>query len=311
MTTDKTPPEHPVAEESAEEEPQVFAVSKEVNEVKFTRRSFLELTAAAAAAAALASCDEFGNPIAADTPTPTATDTPTPTPTATDTPTPTATDTPTATATDTPTPTSTQTPTPLPKCVVQPSSIYMRAGPGTNYPVVVALEQGNAPEVIGRNDGGSWLKVRTSDGKEGWVAANIVECSSPIQAIPVEHDIPAPPPQAQPSPTATDAPVAPVPQAIGTPGRLGRGEWGAEYTIGGQTYHHTECGAAIPAGAVCTCNCHSVPWCPGDVPACDCDCVCVGHCDGHVPACQCDGHAGGGGGGTTCTCDVVHYWYPN
>ena len=48
------------------------------------------------------------------------------------------------------------------------------------------------------------------------------------------------------------------------------------------------CGAAIPAGAVCTCNCVA-----GSVPSC----TCVGH------TCSCNSHRSGGGGG--------HYWHPN
>jgi len=47
------------------------------------------------------------------------------------------------------------------------------------------------------------------------------------------------------------------------------------------------CGSAIPSGAVCVCNCVA------SAAPCSCDGVC-----------SCDGH-------TTCTCDSVHYWYPN
>jgi WD40 repeat protein len=74
-------------------------------------------------------------------------------------------------------------------------------------------------------------------------------------------------------------------------------------TATGQTVSWTQpCGAAIPAGAVCTCNCV-----PGGV------CSCVGHhacsCVGHK-ACTCN---------AVCTCQSVctcvsfssHYWYPN
>ncbi len=58
---------------------------------------------------------------------------------------------------------------------------------------------------------------------------------------------------------------------------------GIKYTLGGVTYT-LPCGAAIPAGAVCTCNC--------------------------VPGSY-SGGGGGGGGGGICTCIPVVYRYPN
>jgi hypothetical protein len=88
------------------------------------------------------------------------------------------------------------------------------------------------------------------------------------------------------------------------------------------------CGMPIPPGAVCICNCVAVPppgeegtvppgeeggtvegpdgetrWLPCGSPippgwTCTCNCVSV------PPSCSCDTH-------TTCTCDSVHYWYPN
>jgi hypothetical protein len=62
----------------------------------------------------------------------------------------------------------------------------------------------------------------------------------------------------------------------------------------GETVTYTlPCGAAVPAGAVCTCNCVT-----GSA------CSCVGHsvcsCVGYSP-CSCVGHSSGGS----------HYWYPN
>jgi len=55
---------------------------------------------------------------------------------------------------------------------------------------------------------------------------------------------------------------------------------------GGET-RWLPCGSPIPPGWTCTCNCVSVP------APCSCDGVCT--CDGH----------------RQCTCDAVHYWYPN
>jgi WD40 repeat protein len=64
---------------------------------------------------------------------------------------------------------------------------------------------------------------------------------------------------------------------------------GIQYTRGGASYTQS-CGAPVPPGAVCTCNCV-----PGQgKPACSC----VGY------SCPCVSHALEGGGGG-------HYWHPN
>ncbi len=75
---------------------------------------------------------------------------------------------------------------------------------------------------------------------------------------------------------------------VATKNDIAEGDKGVRITttVGSETVTWTmPCGSAIPAGAVCTCNCVSVP------AACSCNvynpCSCVGH--------------------------VVtsHYWYPN
>lgn len=88
-------------------------------------------------------------------------------------------------------------------------------------------------------------------------------------------------------PEPTDSPT-PSQTPPGTPGTTEPGMEGTEYTVEGETYT-APCGTPIPAGAVCTCNCVSVP-----VGGCSC----VGHTD-----CSCVGNTG---------CSAVsHYWYPN
>lgn len=100
-----------------EQEPQVYAVQKDLTGWKFNRRDFLAAAAAAVAATA-AGCSAV--PFLAPTPTPTAT--PTFTPTKTPTPTNTYTPTNTATPTNTPTPTHTPTSTPTPTDTATPTN---------------------------------------------------------------------------------------------------------------------------------------------------------------------------------------------
>ncbi len=51
--------------------------------------------------------------------------------------------------------------------VVEVSSMNVRQGPGTDYPVVFRAEQGVAFKVVGQKDG--WLHVEHASGKSGWV----------------------------------------------------------------------------------------------------------------------------------------------
>jgi hypothetical protein len=87
-----------------------------------------------------------------------------------------------------------------------------------------------------------------------------------------------------------DCVTAPLP---GKAGEVPPGENGGTITGPGGETRWLPCGSEIPPGWTCTCNCVSVP------AACTCDQVCT--CD---TVCSCVGH-------TVCTCDQIHYWYPN
>ena len=257
-------------EKNPNEEPQIFAVRQGDGKRIFTRRKFLELTAAASAAMALSSCNGEGASLLVadtDTPVPTRTpkptDTPRPTETPTLTPTHTPTHTPSKTPTDTPTPTLTFTATPEPKAVVNVASINFREGPGQVYGRVGYLYEGDVLDIISRTEDSLWLRVVTQDGIEGWVAVSVVEINVPVESIPIETNIP---------PTPTPAPVIPT----GIPGEVQPGETGINYKINGVTYT-LPCGSPIPPGAVCVCNCVTVP-----------------------AGCGCDNYS-----------VTSHYWYPN
>ena len=112
---------------------------------------------------------------------------------------------------------------------------------------------------------------------------------------------------------------------------------GSQYQQGGEVLT-LPCGSPIPPGAVCTCNCvpgsicscvgHETCSCVGDescacvgdaCPCVDYSCSCVGHtcdCVGDMCACvsdtcgcvgdhcSCDSYG-------WCSCNLIHYWYPN
>ena len=255
--------------------PEVFALSIENGEKKYTRRHFLELTAAASAAMALSGCtlgpleisvkkSPTPTPVPTDTPIPVPSDTPMPTPT--DTP-PLPTDTPTITPSPTPEATSTftLTPTPEARAVVNVASVNFRAGPGQVYNRISYLYKNDELDVIGRTFDGQWLEVVTKDGVKGWISITVVDLNVPIDSIPIQDIIPP-----------TPSPVV-VP---GVQGTVEPGKTGINYTLNGITYT-LPCGSPIPPGAVCVCNCVTVK-------------------EPKPSGCSCDDH----------TVDT-HYWYPN
>lgn len=164
-------------------------------------------------------------PSALKTKRPTFTPTPLVPPTATPvppTPMPTAeppTATPEAPPTATPVP---PTPTPEPNPVVQVAveTLNVREGPGTEYPRIGQVRQGDRLQVIARSPGGDWYLICCVGGKQGWVlaqhvrlvegttAAIPVATAIPPTPVPRPTDTPAPPPTATPVP-ATPTPVYP------------------------------------------------------------------------------------------------------
>lgn len=164
-------------------------------------------------------------PSALKTKRPTFTPTPLVPPTATPvpaTPTPTA-EPPTATPEGPPTATpAPPTPTPEPSPVVQVATetLNVREGPGTEYPRIGQVRQGDNLQVIARNPDGDWYLICCVGGRQGWVsvqhvrlvegtaAAIPIATALPPTPVPRATDTPAPPPTATPVP-ATPTPVFP------------------------------------------------------------------------------------------------------
>jgi curli biogenesis system outer membrane secretion channel CsgG len=51
---------------------------------------------------------------------------------------------------------------------VNPATLNVRSGPGTNYSVLFGVKGGDRLEVLETSD--KWIRIRTEDGKEGWTA---------------------------------------------------------------------------------------------------------------------------------------------
>ena len=59
----------------------------------------------------------------------------------------------------------------------------LRAGPGTDYPVVGGLYQNAQAPLLGRNQSGDWLQLQLPDGP-AWIFAPLVQTTTPIPDIP-------------------------------------------------------------------------------------------------------------------------------
>ncbi len=119
----------------------------------------------------------------------------------------------TATPTVTPTPSPTPPPTPTPTATSASPTVSItramnvRAGPGTNYPIVGQASPGDQFPISGKNPAGGWWQI-IYGGQYAWVYSPLVTATYPelVQVAPV---IPTPPPT--PIPTATPIPPTPVP----------------------------------------------------------------------------------------------------
>ena len=131
------------------------------------------------------------------TATGTAAATATVTPTATVTAAVTATATPEPAATLTPAPASTVTPTDALTGTVRTSAgvrLRVRSGPGSNYPIVTRLSNGQTVTLLGRNASGSWLLVGLAgqSSPQGWVSATYLSTSAAVADLPAANAAPAP-----------------------------------------------------------------------------------------------------------------------
>ena len=72
----------------------------------------------------------------------------------------------------------------------------LRAGPGTDFPIVAGLYQNESAALLGRNQTGDWLQIELPDGP-AWIFATLVQTTVPIAELPVID----PPPAPEPSPT--------------------------------------------------------------------------------------------------------------
>lgn len=130
-------------------------------------------------------------------------------------------DSPTDTPEPSPTSAATATPTTVAAPMVQLSSpMNVRAGPGTNYPVVAGLQAGATAPIIGRDGSGDWWQIQLEGGSPGWIYGPLVESTGETSSVALANDIPTPPPPTPtpvPQPTSPPAPAEPEPEPEAPP----------------------------------------------------------------------------------------------
>jgi len=108
------------------------------------------------------------------------------------------------------TPTLEPTVAPTPPAVPQARStglVNIRSGPGTTFATVASLNPDDVVDLVGKTAAGDWWQVRTANGADGWVFAQLLTPSGDVSNVAVAADVPTPP-TATPAPVADAAPTA-------------------------------------------------------------------------------------------------------
>ncbi len=107
-------------------------------------------------------------------------------------------------------PTPSLTPSPLPPPQVVDGTVIgpldIRSGPGSDYPVLASVPEGNPVRVTGRSRDGKWWQIAHPGGPGGygWILAEFVDLKG-TAAPPIARA--SPPPTATPPPTVTASPT--------------------------------------------------------------------------------------------------------
>ncbi|MCL4836211.1 MAG: PD40 domain-containing protein [Caldilineaceae bacterium] len=98
-----------------------------------------------------------------------------------------------------------------PSGLVLAEGLNVRAGPGTDFPVIGAFAQNERVTLLARNEAGDWVEIALPGGS-GWVYAPLLQPDSPVTDLPVAKRTSSPP-----APQTSQPQAAPV---VGLTGRL-------------------------------------------------------------------------------------------
>ncbi|NOZ48539.1 MAG: SH3 domain-containing protein, partial [Chloroflexi bacterium] len=97
-------------------------------------------------------------------------------------------------------------PTPSGPMAIAQTAVNVRQGPGTAYPIVAILAEGQRQTIVGKTADEQWWQVQLDARTHGWVYARTMQSAGDTAAIAVITDIPGPP-----SPTLAPATATPIP----------------------------------------------------------------------------------------------------
>lgn len=80
------------------------------------------------------------------------------------------------------------------KGTVSTAGLFMREGPGREYPEVKAYAEGDVVKVVGKEPGQGWVKVMAPDGRSGWMSVRFLRLSAGLERVPVVDVPPLPTP---------------------------------------------------------------------------------------------------------------------
>lgn len=98
-----------------------------------------------------------------------------------------------------------------PRLVVSSPLVNVRAGPGTEYPILTTIERGEEFDIVGRNDASSWWRFCCINNEPAWIIDELVETDGAIDGVPVSDAVAQVPPTATSPPAAVAPPPTPVP----------------------------------------------------------------------------------------------------
>jgi uncharacterized protein YraI len=306
-----------------DEEPKIFSIYiDENNKKKFNRRDFIRTATVLGTTITLTGCNLL--PFPSDEESPEAEDrssekTPTKTSTAEMREEPTQK--PTNTPTKAPTRTPTETEEPLPSGVVSESHSLFE-GPHPSHPVITSTVVGEQVTILGKTSDGVWFNIIDSEGNVGWCYAEFIIVIDNT-AIPTASNIPTPVSTEEPNPIGevtyshslikgpdTSHPFITntvVGEEVTILGKTSDGVWFKVVDLKGNigwcfaefitviTNITIPVIQNIPTPVATTCTCDNYE-------PCECDSYSPCSCDSYSSGCSCD---------EVCTCDTVHYWYPN
>jgi uncharacterized protein YgiM (DUF1202 family) len=61
------------------------------------------------------------------------------------------------------------------------------------YPIITVLDQGQGILLLGRNDAGSWVQVKSPEDQVGWLNASLVKTTVQVSSLPVIETLPPQP----------------------------------------------------------------------------------------------------------------------